>query len=92
MKIGDYIDEVIFWFDWAWLHKIPFPSWPKFIRDEGEVYSLQEWFGDFGCFWFGFVIGWFLNLSNRYLPHDWERWDKIELEEEVEGEEEYEDV
>lgn len=90
MKIGDYVDEVIFWFDWWWLHKIPLPSWPKYIRDENEEiykgnrYSMSQWYGDFGCFYFRFVLNFFLQLSNLYLPHDWEKWNKAKRE--AEGE------
>ena len=90
MKIGDYVDEVIYWFDWGWLHKIPLPSWPKYIRDEDVpevLYSAAEWYGDFGCFYMCFVLNFFLQLSVLYLPHDWEKWEKAKREAEGEQDE-----
>lgn len=79
MKIGDYVDDALLWLDFPWLHKIPMPSWPKCIKDKdcpGELYTPKEWWGDFGCIYFYFVISFFLDLSFAFLPHDWEGWER----------------
>ena len=75
--IGDKIDDIIFWFDWNWLHCIPFPRWPKFIKYDGAWYSLQEWFGDLGCLLMVLVWTPILKLSFNSLPHDWSGWTEL---------------
>lgn len=49
------------------LHWFCLPTWPKIIKDEGEWYSLGDWYGDLGCVISHSRLGWWAyDFMSRY--------------------------